>query len=69
MGFSFKAKTNLFPLILMSWEGEFGRGDSIQPFVNETPGAHLALSLFPKSIEFDGTAVLDLVEPGLYRKK
>jgi hypothetical protein len=37
-------------------------------FVNETIGLPLALSVFPEVHDFHGEAVLELVEPGLYRK-
>jgi len=36
--------------------------------VNEVIGLPLALTIFPQVHEFTGDAVLDLVEPGLYRK-
>jgi hypothetical protein len=36
--------------------------------VNEIIGLPLALSLFPQVFEFSGDAVLELVEPGLYKK-
>jgi hypothetical protein len=36
--------------------------------VNEIIGLPLALTVFPQVYEFQGDAVLELVEPGLYRK-
>lgn len=36
--------------------------------VIETVGLPLALSLFPKTLVFSGDSVLQLVEPGRYRK-
>jgi hypothetical protein len=36
--------------------------------VNEIIGLPLALSVFPQVFDFPGEAVLELVEPGLYRK-
>jgi hypothetical protein len=36
--------------------------------VNEIVGLQLALSLFPQVVDFLGDEVLNLVEPGLYRK-
>jgi hypothetical protein len=36
--------------------------------VNEIIGLPLALSVFPQVYEFPGEAVLELVEPGLYKK-
>ena len=44
------------------------RGEPTCTFVNEIIGLPLALSIFPKVNEFSGDAVLELVEPGLYRK-
>jgi hypothetical protein len=45
------------------------RGDSLRPFVDETVGVGLALTVFPQTIAFDGDAVLALVEGGLYTKR
>jgi hypothetical protein len=36
--------------------------------VNEIIGLPLALSVFPQALPFQGTAVLELVERGLYHK-
>jgi hypothetical protein len=36
--------------------------------VTEIVGLPLALGFFPQAHEFSGDAVLELVEPGLYRK-
>jgi hypothetical protein len=36
--------------------------------VDEIIGLPLALTVFPQSYEFSGDAVLELVEPGLYKK-
>jgi hypothetical protein len=36
--------------------------------VNETSGLWLVEGLFPETLEFHGDAVLELVQPGLYRK-
>jgi hypothetical protein len=44
------------------------RGEPRRTFVNEIIGLPLALSVLPETIEFPGDAVLELVEPGLYRK-
>ena len=44
------------------------RGEPRCTFVDETIGLSLALSVFPQVYEFPGDAVLQLVEPGLYRK-
>jgi hypothetical protein len=44
------------------------RGESRCTFVNEIIGLPLALSVFPQVFDFPGEAVLELVEPGLYRK-
>jgi hypothetical protein len=48
--------------------GFCSRADSRPTFVNEMAGVGLVLRLLPKTITFKGDAVLDLVEPGLYRK-
>jgi hypothetical protein len=48
--------------------GNVSRADSRPTIVNETAGVGLVLCLLPKTIAFNGDAVLDLVEPGLYRK-
>jgi hypothetical protein len=48
--------------------GNVSRADSRPTFVNEIAGVGLVLRLLPKTITFKGDAVLDLVEPGLYRK-
>jgi len=48
--------------------GSNSRADSLPTIVNETSGVGLVLRLLPKTIAFNGDAVLDLVEPGLYRK-
>ena len=45
------------------------RDDSRCTFVNETAGVGLVLDLFPQAIHFDGDAVMQLVEPGLYAKR
>jgi hypothetical protein len=44
------------------------RGEPTCTFVNEIVGLPLALSIFPQVYEFSGDAVLELVEPGLYKK-
>jgi hypothetical protein len=44
------------------------RGEPRCTFVNEIIGLPLALSVFPRVYEFPGEAVLELVEPGLYKK-
>ena len=44
------------------------RGDPRLTLVNETAEVHLALSLFPRTLEFPADAVLELVEPGLYKR-
>lgn len=44
------------------------RGEPRCTFVNETLELSLALSVFPEVYDFPGEAVLELVEPGLYRK-
>jgi hypothetical protein len=36
--------------------------------VNETIGLPLSLTVFPQVYDFPGDAVLELVEPGLYKK-
>jgi hypothetical protein len=48
--------------------GNVSRGEPTCTFVNEIIGLPLALSIFPKVYEFSGDAVLELVEPGLYKK-
>jgi hypothetical protein len=48
--------------------GNVSRADSPFTFVNEMAGVGLVLRLLPKTIAFDGDAVLGLVEPGLYHK-
>ena len=44
------------------------RGEPRCPFVIEIIGLPLALSVFPQVYDFSGDAVLQLVEPGLYKK-
>ncbi len=44
------------------------RGEPLCTFVDEIIGLPLALSLFPEVYDFQGKAVLSLVERGLYRK-
>jgi hypothetical protein len=44
------------------------RGEPLCTLVNEIIGLPLALSLFPQVYDFQGEAVLHLVERGLYRK-
>ena len=44
------------------------RGDSRCTIVNESAGLRLVLAVLPQIHEFHGDAVLDLVEPGLYKK-
>jgi hypothetical protein len=44
------------------------RGEPLCTFVNEIIGLPLALSIFPQVYDFAGEAVLELVEPGLYKK-
>lgn len=53
---------------VMSFPLRQSRGDSRSPIVNQIIGLPLALTVFPQVIEFTGEAVLELVEPGLYRK-
>lgn len=48
---------------------EKSRDDSRCTFVNETAGVGLVLGLFPQVIHFDGDAVTQFVEPGLYAKR
>jgi len=48
--------------------GNVHRGDSRLPFVNEFSGPGLILAFFPQLHHFTGDTVLQLVEPGLYRK-
>lgn len=48
--------------------GNVNRADWRPTFVNEMAGVGLVLRLLPKTITFNGDAVLDLFEPGLYRK-
>ena len=48
--------------------GNVNRGEPRCPFVNEIIGLPLALSVFPQVYDFPGDAVLQLVEPGLYKK-
>jgi len=45
-----------------------GRGDPRLTLVNETAEVHLALSLFPRTLDFPADVVLELVEPGLYKR-
>jgi hypothetical protein len=44
------------------------RGDSLCTIVNETSGLWLVHGLFPQVLYFQGDAVLQLVERGLYSK-
>jgi hypothetical protein len=44
------------------------RGEPRCTFVNDTAGLPLALTLLPQVYHFSGLAVLQLVDPGLYRK-
>jgi hypothetical protein len=48
--------------------GNVSRGEPRCPFVNEIIGLPLVLSVFPQVYDFPGDAVLQLVEPGLYKK-
>jgi hypothetical protein len=48
--------------------GNVNRGEPRCTFVNEIIGLPLALSVFPRVYDFPGDALLELVEPGLYRK-
>ena len=48
--------------------GNVNRGEPRCPFVIEIVGLPLALSVFPQVYDFPGDAVLELVEPGLYKK-
>ena len=48
--------------------GNVNRGEPRCPFVIEIIGLPLALSVFPQVYDFSGDAVLQLVEPGLYKK-
>jgi hypothetical protein len=45
------------------------RGDSLSTFVNETTGLWLVRGLFPQVLPFEGDAVLQLVQKGLYSKR
>lgn len=45
------------------------RGGPPPTLVHEAKGLHLIKLLFPQVIEFDGDAVLSLMEAGLYRKQ
>jgi len=47
----------------------YGGRDSLPPIVTETRGLETVLGLFPRNIEFDGSEILGLVEPGLYSKR
>ena len=49
--------------------GNGSRDDSRCTLVNETAGVVLVLGLFPQIIHFDGDAVTQLIEPGLYAKR
>src|ERR1700720_1901189 len=44
------------------------RGEPRCTFVDEIMGSPLLVNVFPKLYEFQGDAVLELVEPGLYQK-
>jgi hypothetical protein len=44
------------------------RGEPSCTFVNEIIGLPLVRYVFPQFYDFPGDAVLELVEPGLYRK-
>lgn len=44
------------------------RADSRHTFVNEITGLRLVRAILPQTIEFQGDAVLSLVESGLYKK-
>jgi hypothetical protein len=44
------------------------RGEPLCTLVNEIIGMPLALTVFPQVYDFAGDAVLELVEPGLYKK-
>jgi hypothetical protein len=48
--------------------GNVHRGEPLCTFVDEIIGVPLALSLFPQVYDFQGEAVIALVERGLYRK-
>jgi hypothetical protein len=45
------------------------RGDSLCTIVNETTGLWLVRGLFPQVLLFEGDAVLQLVQKGLYSKR
>jgi hypothetical protein len=49
--------------------GNVNRGDSLCTFVDETLSVRLVRGLFPQALDFNGDAVLDLVEEGLYTKR
>ncbi len=44
------------------------RGKPLCTFVNEIIGLPLVMGLLPQVLEFQGDAVLELVERGVYRK-
>lgn len=44
------------------------RGEPLCTFVTEIIGLPLALTVFPQVYDFPGDAVLQLVQPGLYKK-
>ena len=50
------------------WEIKVKSLDSRCTFVNEIMGINLVRQMFPQLLDFQGDAVLQLVEPGLYRK-
>ena len=61
-----------FPGIVPGGEGgslgNVNRGEPLCTLVSEIIGLPLALTVFPQVFDFPGNAVLELVEPGLYKK-
>ena len=57
-----------FDILAGGLVNEKSRGDLLSPFVNEIIGLPTTLIVFPQVYEFSGDAVLELVEPGVYRK-
>ena len=57
-----KARCHLLTASLVS------RGKPLCTFVDEIIGLPLVMGLFPQVLAFEGDAVLELVERGVYRK-
>ena len=49
-------------------DGQDNSDGSCRSFVNETVGLGLVLQSFPQVLTFEGEAVLQFVEPSVYRK-